>query len=134
VRFIFVAASAALLLAVQASAGVSGAHFVGSPQATSDGTTLTVSGKVAGLGNVEQIHVTLTADALCINGGGNHPKATNKASVTAAGDFPVQNGKAEFSLSGTADFQPDCQPPMTVAFENIVVTVTAPGVSLTFTQ
>ena len=48
----------------------------------------------------------LSATAQCINGGGNHPKAVNKESVQAAGDFPVQKGKAEGTLSVTATFRP----------------------------
>jgi hypothetical protein len=96
---------------------------------TTSGNTLTVSGKEAGLGDEAQIHVELTATALCINGGGNHPKATNKASVTASGDFPVQNGKAEFTLTGTAVFQPSCDPPMTVTFTDITVTDTTNGLT-----
>jgi hypothetical protein len=56
------------------------------------------------------------ATALCINPGGHHPKAVNKESVNAEGDFPVQNGKADFMLSVTATFQPECSPPMTVEF------------------
>ena len=61
----------------------------------------------------------LSATALCINNGGNHPKAVNKESVSAEDDFPVQNGKAEGSLSVTATFQPECSPPMTVAFTDV---------------
>src|SRR5262245_55891725 len=103
-------------------------HFVqNSLSATASGSTLTVSGKEAGLGDEAQIHVVLSATALCINGGGNHPKAVNKASVTAAGDCPVQNGKADFTLSGTAVFQPDCSPPMTVSFTDNTVTDTTNG-------
>jgi hypothetical protein len=75
----------------------------------------------AGLGDEAQIHVVLSATALCINGGDNHPRAVNKESVNAAGEFAVQNGKANFSLSVTARFQPDCSPPMTVAFTNSLV-------------
>ena len=120
------------LAAVPALAGVKGAHFVGAPSIIESGATLSASGKVAGLGNVEQIHVTLTADAACINPGNKHPEAANKESFSAEGDFPVQNGKAEFSLDLTATFQPDCTPPMTVDWSNIVITVTAPGVLLTF--
>jgi hypothetical protein len=55
------------------------------------------------------------------NGGGNHPKAVNKESVQAAGDFPVQKGKAEGTLSVTATFQPECDPPMTVQFTDITL-------------
>ena len=127
-----IAAIAMLVMAGTALAGVTGAHFVGSPSIITSGNTVSASGKVAGLGNVEQIHVTLSGDAACINRGNNHPKAANKESFSTAGDFPVQNGKAEFSLDLTATFQPNCSPPMTVQWSNVVITVTAPGVSLTY--
>lgn len=104
---------------------VSNAHFVGTPTATRSGNTLTVSGKVAGLGDVEVITVTVSADAQCVNPGSNKPKAANKQSFSASDDIPVQNGKALFSTDLTATFQPDCTPPMTVEFSNVVVTVTA---------
>jgi hypothetical protein len=120
------------LTAASALAGVKGAHFVGDPSIIESGATLSTSGKVAGLGAVEQIHVTVSADAACINPGNNHPQAGNKESFSASGDFPVQNGRAEFSLDLTAAFQPDCTPPMTVDWSNVVITVTAPGVLLTF--
>ena len=69
-------------------------HFVNNAfTVTRSDNTLTVTGKEAGLGDEDQIHVVLEATALCINGGGNHPKAVNKADVTAEGDFPVQNGR-----------------------------------------
>jgi hypothetical protein len=55
----------------------------------------------------------VTATAECINPGQKHPKAANKESVSAEGDFPVQNDKALFSLTLTASFQPECSPPMT---------------------
>jgi hypothetical protein len=132
-RVLLTVVVAALMTAGAAVAGVTGAHFVGSPTASISGNTLTVAGKVAGLGAVEQINVTVTADAACINPGSHKPKAANKESFSAMGDFPVQNGKAEFSLDATATFQPDCTPPMTVVWSNIVITVTAPGVSLTAT-
>src|SRR2546427_10888750 len=100
-------------------------HFVdGTVIGTRTGNTLTVTGKEAGLGNEAQIHVVLSATALCINGGSNHPKAANKQSVSAAGDFPVQNGRANFSLSVTATFQPECSPPMTVTFTDVTVSDT----------
>jgi hypothetical protein len=132
-RVLLAALVAALMTAGVAVAGVTGAHFVGSPTISISGNTVTAAGKVAGLGAVEQIHVTLSGDAACINPGSNKPKAANKESFSASGDFPVQNGKALFSLDLTATFQPDCTPPMTVVWSNIVITVTAPGVSLTAT-
>ena len=120
------------IAAVPSLAGVKGAHFVGAPSINESGATLSTAGKVAGLGAVEQIHVTVSADAACINPGNKHPQAGNKESFSAEGDFPVQNGKAEFSIDLLATFQPDCTPPMTVDWSNIVITVTAPGVLLTF--
>ena len=90
---------------------------------------LTVSGKEAGLGNEEEVHIVVTVTALCINLGDNHPRAANKASAEAEGDFPVQNGKANFTLTATAMFQPACSPPMTVMFTDIVVTDETSGIS-----
>jgi hypothetical protein len=95
-------------------------HFV-EVNVTRDGNTLTATGKEAGLGDESQVHIVVSADAACINPGSKHPKAANKESVSAEGDFPVQNGKAEFSLTLTATFQPDCTPPMTVVFTNVMV-------------
>ena len=118
-------AAVAALTVVGSVLAVSNAHFVGTPTATRSGNTLTVSGKVAGLGDVEVITVTVSADAQCVNPGSNKPKAANKQSFSDSEDVPVQNGKALFSSDLTATFQPDCTPPMTVEFSNVVVTVTA---------
>jgi hypothetical protein len=104
---------------------ISNAHFVGTPTATRTDNSITVSGKVAGLGDVDVITVTVSADAQCVNPGTKRPKAANKQSFSAEGDVPVQNGKANFSQTLTATFQPDCTPPMTVVFSNVTVTVTA---------
>lgn len=105
-------------------------HFVDdSITATRTDNSLTVAGKEAGLGGEAQVNIQVTATALCINGGGNHPKAVNKESVNAAGQFPVQNGKANFSLTLTAVFQPPCSPPMTVAFTDVTVTDLTNGIS-----
>jgi hypothetical protein len=65
-------------------------HFIKSATiVTVDGNTLTVSGKEAGLGDEEQVHIVLTAEAQCINPGEKHPRVANKESFSAAGDFPV---------------------------------------------
>jgi hypothetical protein len=130
-RRVSLAAAVAAALAVPVLAG--NAHFVGTPQLIESGNTVTASGKVAGLGNVPQIHVELSGDAACINRGNHNPDAANKDSFSAGGDFPVQNGKAEFSLELTATFQPPCDPPMTVDWSNVTITVTADdGTVLTF--
>ncbi|HEU5477031.1 MAG TPA: hypothetical protein VFU64_04280 [Gaiellaceae bacterium] len=140
----FVTTVARRPLAVLALAGVAalvftGVALAGSPHfiqsafsVSQSGNTLTVSGKEAGLGDESQIHVVLSATAACINPGDHHPKAANKESVSATGDFPVQNGKADFSLTVTATFQPDCTPPMTVVYSDITVTDTTNGLTAHF--
>jgi hypothetical protein len=119
-RFVVAAALVGAIVAISAVAFAGSPHFV-TADATRSDNTLTVTFKEAGLGNEPQVHIVLSATALCINNGGKHPKAVNKASVSAADDFPVQNGKAEGSLSVTATFQPECSPPMTVAFTDVTV-------------
>ena len=112
-----------VVFAISLAAG--NAHFVGLPQLAVFDSTATVSGKVAGLGNIPQIHVVISGDAACINRGNNHPQAANKEAFSNSGDFPVQNGKALFQLALEATFSPECSPPMTVEWSNLQVTVTA---------
>ena len=113
-----------LVLGLTATSAWAGSpHFVGTPSVTQSGATLTVSGKVAGLGDETQIHVEISAEAACLNRGENFPQADNKETFSAGDDFPVQNGKANFRLSLTATFQPKCSPPMTVVFGPVTITV-----------
>jgi hypothetical protein len=113
-----------LVLGLSATAALAGSpHFVGTPTVTRSGDSLDVAGKVAGLGNETQIHVVVEAEAACLNRGQNFPQAANKMSVNAEGDFPVQNGKALFSLTLTAVFQPKCSPPMRVVWGPVTITV-----------
>ena len=130
-RLILVGVLALVTAAFAAPTALAGSpHFINSAFSISrSDDTLTVSGKEAGLGDESQINVVLSATALCINNGGNHPKAVNKASVSAAGTFPVQNGKADFTLSVTASFQPECSPPMTVEFTDVTITDTTNNIS-----
>lgn len=96
-------------------------HFV-SVSATRSDDTLTVEGKEAGLGDEAQVNILVTATAECINKGEKHPKAANKESLSEKGEEPVQNGKATFSFTLAPKFQPECSPPMTVAFTDVTVT------------
>jgi hypothetical protein len=114
-----------LALTMAAVAAVSNAHFVGTPTLSSSGNVATASGKVAGLGDVDTITVTVSGDAACINPGSKHPKAANKESFSSTSEIPVQNGKANFTSTLTATFSPDCSPPMSVQWSNLSVTVTA---------
>src|SRR5688572_11701749 len=104
-----VAATAIVVVLMAAGLAAGNAHFVWVKIAIGD--TVTASGKVAGLGDVPQIHVTLTADARCVNRGGNKPSAGNKQTFSVDGDFPVQNGRAMFISDLDATFQPPCNPP-----------------------
>jgi hypothetical protein len=127
---IFVAAIAAMLFfAPTALAG--SPHFVGTPTVTRDGNSLTVQGKEAGLGSETQVNIQVSAQAACLNKGENFPQAANKETFTAEGTFPVQNGKADFSLTLTATFQPKCSPPMRVVFGDVTVQDVEHGLSVT---
>jgi hypothetical protein len=106
-------------------------HFV-SVDLSKSGNTLTVNGKEAGLGDESQVNILITATASCINPGDHHPKAANKESVSSTTSVPVQNGKANFSITLTATFSPDCTPPMTVLWSDITVTDTTNGISVHF--
>jgi hypothetical protein len=133
-RYVVFAALVGAIAAISAVAFAGSPHQVGTCTATQSGNTLTITGcKEAGLGDEAQINVTITADALCINNGGNHPKAVNKTSVSAALVVPVQNGQAKFDATLTATFSPDCSPPMTVQFTNISIVDTTNGITLVVT-
>jgi hypothetical protein len=105
-------------------------HFVSNTvKATRTDNTLVVEGKEAGLGDELQVNIVVTATAECINKGEKHPKAANKESLSEEGTFPVQNGKANFQLSLTAAFKPECAPPMSVVFSNVTVADVTNGIS-----
>jgi hypothetical protein len=127
-RILLAAVATLALLAPPVAAG--SPHFVGDCTKVQSGNTLTVTCKEAGLGDEDQINVTVSATALCINNGGKHPKAVNKASLSSTSDQPVQNGKADYSVTLTATFTPDCTPPMEVQFTNITVTDNTNGLTV----
>jgi hypothetical protein len=116
----------AVTLAFTAAPAFAGSpHFIKNAftaSLSSDGLSLTVTGKEVGLGDEETVHIEATADVACVNPGSKRPRAGNKQSVGSGGDFDVdQNGQALFSLTMTADFQPSCSPPMTLEWSNIQV-------------
>jgi hypothetical protein len=137
---------AGVLAAIVLAAGPAAAdspHFISEGTAsitTSTGAYHVQNFKEAGLGNTvstEAITLSATANATyaCINGGGKHPKATNKQSltgqVTNTGSFPVRNGSTTGSISvgppPAGPFQPPCSPPQTV----VLVFVSYTNVALT---
>jgi hypothetical protein len=132
--FVLLVVIAVFMLAIP-TAWAGSPHFVDDTvKVTVSGNTLTVTGKEAGLGDESQVHIEITANAECVNGGGHNPSAANKSSFNSAGDFPVQNGKANFRLSVTATFQPRCSPPMKVVFTSVTVTDTTNGISASFSS
>ena len=101
---------AVLGLAFAAAALAASPHFIseGTASITSSGAYQVTNFKEAGLGNtVSTEAITLSASAsatyACINGGGNHPSAANKTTVTTpvsnTGSFPVRNGSTTGTIS-----------------------------------
>jgi hypothetical protein len=81
-------------------------HFVGTPQASVSGDTLTVTFKAAGLGNADEANFLLEGTAIvssrCYTKSGNKPQAANKQETIplSTGDtFPVRNGQTTGSLT-----------------------------------
>jgi hypothetical protein len=91
---------------------------------------LNISCKEAGLGDESQITVHVQATAECINGGGNHPKAVNKQTFSQDSNQPVQNGKADYTITLTASFSPSCSPPMTIEWVDISAVDTTNNIQL----
>jgi len=134
-------ALSALVLAAGPAAADS-PHFIseGTASITSSGAYLVTHFKEAGLGSTTTteaitLHIdTASATYACVNGGSNHPKATNKQSVTASlnvmKNFAVRNGQTTGDIQAgppaAGPFKPECSPPMMV----VLVEVSYSGVSL----
>lgn len=72
-------------------------HFVNGPTFTDNGTTLTTSGKLAGLGN-EDLKITVAVTGIatkitCTNPGGNQAPGQNKPGVTASGNQTISSNQ-----------------------------------------
>jgi hypothetical protein len=93
-------------LAIAGKAQTSGAHFFTVDATVTSNGDLSISFDEAGLGNGD-INYTASAAAQafygCINGGSNHPQATNKeavnATTSAGGTFKAKNGRVSGTLT-----------------------------------
>jgi hypothetical protein len=105
---IFIAVLTALIITAGATMAAN-AHYVVGPNVNVSDTTLTISGKAAGLGQgstTADWTLTGTVDVFsrCYNKGGNKPQADNKQETLAVdqdGSSPVRNGQVTFSISVT---------------------------------
>ena len=118
--FLSIAVTASVAMALPTS----GVHFNNKETtATRDGDNLLVDFKLSGLGDIDIVAVTVTADAACINGGGKKPKAANKSEVSVGGDFAVQNGSAEGTVTVTPADRPEllCGTGQSLQYSNVVI-------------
>lgn len=108
-------------------------HFISAASSLS-GAFLVCTFKEAGLGNLgftnikETCSATASALYVCVNGGGNHPSAANKETVTApvsnGGFFPIRNGQTTGSITvappGPGNFH--CPGGQTLALASVTYT------------
>ena len=83
------------------------AHFIGDPTFTDNGTTLSATGRIAGLGNADtfiQLSASGVPTVTCASpGGGNLAPGQNPSTTTVTGGQPipasdVQNGNLTFNV------------------------------------
>lgn len=146
IRAAIALAAVAAMLAFAATASAASPHFIrASASGPNTAGQLLVTFKEAGLGDNELIAYVASAEGTatyaCINGGGNHPQATNKETfsgpVSARGSFRSgRNG----SISQTLTINPPsagsftCPPGQRrvladVSYEDVAITDTTNGVS-----
>jgi hypothetical protein len=109
-------------------------HFTECPAVLEDGI-LTLSGKVAGLGNQTKsgtsLVVNATATALCVDVATAPPTIVEAQPVAASQTLPPKNGNNKFSVELTPDFLAPCEPPLAVTFVDAEVCDVTHGVCCT---
>jgi hypothetical protein len=138
-----VGAALTLALAITTAAFADSPHFLRASASLDNSGNLVCTFKEVGLGNTATTaNITCSADAsatyACINGGNNHPKASNKETVngpvSGGGAFDVRNGQTTGSITvappGAGDFScPNGQRLVLaeVSYTNILLTNTDNG-------
>jgi hypothetical protein len=103
-KMIQVLSSALLAFSVN-SVSAQNMHYVDGPTTTDNGTTLTVCGKIAGLGNNKGVNITVTTTATisteCTNPGGNIAPGQSKTVTLSYTKkfFSDKNGNVTFCIN-----------------------------------
>jgi hypothetical protein len=147
---LFAVAIAALTFWAVTASATQGAHFFAGTSASVDANgALSVFIDEGGVGNATvnyTIDWTASATYGCFNGGGNHPKATNKETSTSSGSAGVAVNPTNGRVMTTIDPVSGTPPPppsdfscpsgqtlalISVSYNPVVVTDTTNGVSIT---
>ena len=125
----FLIASTVVLSTVMLSATAAFAaspHIVGNPSATVSGNSLILSASVAGLGNVDEVDLsvvgTVQVGSRCYTRSGNKPQAANKQetiNVNQTETFPVRNGRTNATFTVTPLSTLQCPPGQRVVIESV---------------
>jgi len=115
-----VLAASALMLMVPMLASAASPHFIGTPSCEVVGGDLECSGKVAGLGNVEEVNARIVADVTCTNRGNNEPQGQQGGEVQT---FDVENGQITFTGSNSLTLENPCPDRMTATFEEVALEI-----------
>jgi hypothetical protein len=145
-RLLLILSALAMSVAMATSAVAQNPHFVRGPAATDQGTTLNVTGSIAGLGGADgDAVVTVVAQGSvsvdCVNPGGN-PAPGQRTEATLTGTDTVtasRSGRVNFNVTTTEPTAPDpavvCPNPRwstritDVQFTSYTVSVTQRGVT-----
>jgi hypothetical protein len=111
-RYLVIGVLAVAALAFPSVASAQSGHFVGTQTCTDTGTTVTCSGKVAGLGGTTftiLVSAQGTASVTCTNPAGNVAPGQSFTTTTTgqSGPFPTpRNGQAPYTVTSVAPTAP----------------------------
>jgi hypothetical protein len=103
-------------------------HWATCPTRIDEGT-MTVSGKIAGLGTKQttDLEVTILATALCIDLAVEPPATVASLPVSATIGIAPAKGHVTFTIDLTPMFAPPCDDPLEVVFTTPSICETTPG-------